>query len=276
MRTSLVILVVSLWTAPALAGTWRDALLAEAARERVAHPELAARLTELEGLDPGHYAARRRPEPEVGRELSRLRLPAALLAERLWSLDLARPLEPEEEALAVGLLVALGDSSHLAAPKVLEAVLSDARAASELRQTAAVALGARGAAAPLVVLLNDHKADLALRVAAARGLGRVRSAEAVTALAGGLGAREPAELRRAAAMALGRSGSAWAGTPEHRARAAAALAGALGRERDRSVTLELVTALGMTGEGREALRGVADDAARDEASRAAARRALAR
>ncbi len=181
------------------AASWRADAAVAAALAHLRYPEHAKRLLALEGLDPAHYAQRRRPEPEVGRELRRLGAPAALLIERY----LRAGTHPQLAALRQGVLVALAEAKEpLVPPFLREVALGDDPA---LAATAATALGAVAgteSVAVLAPLARDPARQEVVRAGALRGLARSGAAGAAPVLVElGSGAASPG-VRRAAIHAL--------------------------------------------------------------------------
>lgn len=286
--------------------SWRYGVVAEAIASRIVDPDVDRAFDHLRGLDPQHYLHRRRPEPEVTRELTSARLPAAVLIERfLKTLDLLPPSDPsrfppavspglvahhqreEREALATGLLVAIGRSGHRAAPFVLRDVVISASAPSIQRRVAATWLGASQAvlAGPaLRVLTGSH--DDGLVIAGLTGASRLHNEEGLAILLDSWNRSGALETRRAALLGLGgfASARAWVshehpGAPAIRQRAASALVTAL---RDGRITPEIESAyyqaIGAAAHPvtNEAIAKMADDTDQPSPAQTIAQRALRR
>ena len=214
-------------------GSWRRDALAEVLSARLADPAPFEAIYALQGLTPSHYTARRRPGPEVLRELKRMATSGApaLLEVALKTFDVypfsaadafpahldAAAIEAfqqaERRALREGLMVAIGRSRHAAASHVLAGVLGDAREELGARQAAAIGLGRTGqdgALAHLVRVAADDDAQVEVRVACFAGAGSLRSAEALALIESGTASEQPEAVRRAAVAALGTFGSSWA------------------------------------------------------------------
>jgi HEAT repeat protein len=195
--------------------SWRSDVHVDVAHLYMTRPAAAARAYQLEGLDPAKYGRRRRPEPEVARELARLDA-APVLFELLLEGGPANAVsEAEKRALLEGVIVALGSSKHPAAHWALrETALRDARVS--VRALAARALGLTGrieAEATLTLLLRDPAIDV--RVGTMQGLGQVRTTASVEALRSMLDA-ETKDERTVAIRALAVAGSrrALRGSPD--------------------------------------------------------------
>lgn len=276
--------------------TWRADVERAAGLARATHPDGEDRLRRLEGLDPVVYLARRRPEPEVARELTRLVeqdvVPAALLAQlslrlddgsarypfssaerfpKRAAVDVERLQRMEREQLRAGLLLALSSARHPSAFYLSRTSLLDEGRALPERRVAAVALGKTKDARAVALLRGvavDEKEPLELRAAALAGLGHARSLDAVAALRELSRAPVDAALLRATALSLGQAASAWAlrAVPRDdadamRAEASSALVDLLERTADERVSSAVVDALGMVAhEGAKArLAALVDD-----------------
>lgn len=205
----------------------RSTLLA--ARAWLLVPEACAHAYSLDGLDPARWTRARVREPQVARELGRLPPDARPVLIELWTktrdvypyapaaaypkgLDPRTARAMEEQALAAGVLHALGGSGLDLAPALLTQALVDERD-PVLRRTAAQALGATktaGAVSTLGQVAFDRRDDASVRAAALVGLGSHRSAAALDVLARMLASDEDTTLRTTAATALANLASAWA------------------------------------------------------------------
>lgn len=287
--------------------SWRADLDAEAELARLTHPDADERLSRLDGLSPERYLARRRPEPEAAREITRLVrdgvVPAALVADlfvegvsrypfssaerfqKKPAAEVERLRRMEREQLNAGLLLALGDSRHASAVFVSREAFIDDKRPMEERRVAALALGktrdARAVTALSAVAL-DEKASLDLRTAALAGLAHVRSLNAVTTLGQASRTASDPTLQRAIAISLGASGSAWAlanvasdDAVAMRSAASAALVDLLERASEPKAASAVVDAIGMVADesAKSRLRAIMDDGRRPAALRERAARA---
>jgi len=223
------------------ASSWERDLADDAARARADRPDAWAKLHKLEGLRPTVYLKKRRPEPEVARELGELvrrdEVSAVMLASLLvgglddYPLSAAADFPPSAKAqhgelvalertqLEDGLMLALGASQHPSAPWVAVGVLADDSRALARRRIAAIALGKTRsplAARRLGRIASDEKAPLVLRTAAMQGLGHVRTPAALAALTTRVRAGGDREVRISAVTSLGQAASSWALAKEAR------------------------------------------------------------
>ena len=193
--------------------TWRRLVLTEALVMHATHPQDAERLRNLEGLDPGHYLLRRRPEPSVARELRRMRHAAPLMIELFaketdtykWSSAAAAP--AERRALRNGLLFAVGRSGHPSSRHFLIDFIERECNDCESRVAAIGALGETGSPEAVPVLLNAMAKARAegvaeAHVAAIGALGRIRHAEVWPHIEAELSNPDPV-AREAAIRAVG-------------------------------------------------------------------------
>lgn len=252
------------------ASTWQRDLAAAADEARAENPAAWTRLHKLEGLRPEVYLRKRRPEPNVERELAQLvsrgEVPAALIAALLVSGlddypvssrgDFPDHVKGQETALIArerdqledGLLLALGASGHPSAPFVVASWLDDAERDPAHRRIAAIALGKTGselAVSRLVRLAQNEKLPTQVRTGALQGLGHVRTPAALDALLGSLAAGGATPLRVATAAAVGQCASSWVKgvSDPMRERAARGLVDALVENDDRRVAGAVVDAL---------------------------------
>jgi hypothetical protein len=200
--------------------TWTEATfprlsMAVIAKAYLADAETVRHVYKLEGLDPAVYEQRRRADPECGRELRRLGVPAVgpMLEIYLKTFD-AHPLvasAKQRAALREGIVVALAASSHPAAPIALRRIASSASELEGARKQALEGLGTLAGPGALVALARIHAEpglSVGLRLAAIRGIAQLPSAEALTWLTKRLDGADQDE-RRAAVAAIGLYGSAW-------------------------------------------------------------------
>lgn len=275
----------------------------------LAAPESAARAYALDGIAPRRYLARRRPEPEVGRELKRLQgatpilfeialytasvYPFATLdayPERLGAQEIQNLRVKERHALREGALTAIAASGHPAAPLLLEHILRDDAVDVRIRRVAALGLGQTGSpegTSLLRSIAEDRSAPDELRTAALQGLGQVRSRSSLDVLVRVvLRSDAPPAIRQAAIASLGTFGSAWVlkrRAPPGEAEALRQIAGAalvevlLGPE-GASLEVPIENAMAMIGHPAvlDALRATRDAQGVTAEARARAQRGAAR
>lgn len=200
--------------------SWREEVLVDAMIAWIENPDSARKVYALEGIDPAKYRLRRRPEPEVGRELKSMKGAAPVLFEVLLktlgnypfvSTDPADRAK-ERAALEVGVIGAIAGSRHPAAAHLLKAKLEDDREPIAVRRTAAIGVGQAGGSRAFVTLsavAQDRAAPEVLRGGAIAGLGQVRSPASAEVLARLATGREGAEIRGPAIAALGTLGNVW-------------------------------------------------------------------
>jgi len=211
--------------------TWQADAAAAAALTWAERPEQCARVYALDGLEPSIYLARRRPGPEVGRELRRLRDMGPIFFEALTK-SLHRVSSPsdfpegyrdraeqliatEHAALRVGLLAALGRSGHPVARMALSRVVVDTRAPESERRAAAIALGeAGGDVAVLAGLATDAGLSRKLRAGAVIGIAKASRADARASLDALRSFLADPVLRRPAISGFAIAGSTWGGASE--------------------------------------------------------------
>ena len=210
--------------------TWTDLAIATIAHAHLAHPEVVQRVNHLEGLDPAHYLARRRPEAECGRELKQLGPDAAgallelfLKTFESYPFTTAASLPPrakgsnpadlaaqERIALREGIVYALAEARHPAAFFVCRQVARDATESEAARLQAAEGLGtvaSSGSLTELTSLHDDAATPAPVKLAAIRGAARVPTADALAFLSARLVDAASPDERRQAAFALGAFGS---------------------------------------------------------------------
>lgn len=199
------------------ADNWMTLVATEAMLMRATRHGIASRLRSLEGLDPSRYLLDRRPEPDVARELNRMRELAPLmmdlylagLNEYRWSSPEAAP--KERRALVRGLLGAIGGSGHPASVFFLAHVAADGCVGRASCDAVIAALGDTGSAASTRVLANIGAAargegDVEREATVLHALGRIRREESWPHIEQGL-AHPAASVRAAAARAAGSIGS---------------------------------------------------------------------
>jgi hypothetical protein len=200
---------------------WKAALVAEACRVRLEHPEVAAQVDAPRGIDPAVYRKFRKPEPHCQADLARLGRDAVplVLERRLWTLDdPARPFSEgaagaaEREALAFATVFVPGAVGDARARFALADAIRDASLSLAARREAAVSYGACAGAeaiAPLGALVDDATQPVEVREGAAWGLGRVPTAAAADALLSRLAKATDARLARALEAGAGVLADKW-------------------------------------------------------------------
>src|SRR5262245_58272657 len=194
--------------------SWQTDAIVDAAFVWVESPEVARKMYALDGLDPAKYRQRRRPDPEVGRELKSMKAASAILFEIELKTLANYPfvssdptaLAKERAALGAGLIAAAAASHHPAAPHLLKMVLADDRQPLAMRRLAAMGLGqtnAIGAFGLIAPIAEDRAADVSLRSGAIAGLGQLRSLASFEVLARLASATDAGELRAPAIASLG-------------------------------------------------------------------------
>src|SRR5690606_13397043 len=99
MRTSLALVLIFFCQSAVAASFNKAAVIDEAQRLQAQTPAYAKQLDTLRGLDPSYYKTWRKPQPEVGRELVRLRLPAEVLVGRYYAAPSLPLSKAERDAL---------------------------------------------------------------------------------------------------------------------------------------------------------------------------------
>lgn len=202
---------------------WKNA--AKLAIREARQDDASQKLFELRGIDPRYYLRDRVQHPMVSSELRRMRLPAGALfelylekfdaypfadasayPEHIGAAERAQLRVAEKAALRQGLMDAIAETNHPAAPFLLADVVADRSETIATRAVAAKALGATQGEKASVVLAGVANSDapVALRAAAIAGLGEHRDAVAIdTLVALAKDAKLPAELRGPAITGLG-------------------------------------------------------------------------
>lgn len=226
--------------------SWREDALVDAMLVWIENPALARKVYALDGIDPAKYGLRRRPDPEVGRELKSMKAAAPVFLElslktlgnyHFVSTDPAVRAK-ERAALEVGLIGAIASSRHPAAGHLLKAELEDDRESIAVRRMAAIGVGQVGgsrAFATLSAIAQDRAAVEQLRGGAITGLGQLRSPASAEVLARLAAGKEGPEIRGPAIAALGTLGNVWV------LRRARAPSGDVLREKVSRALLEVLT-----------------------------------
>lgn len=202
---------------------WKGA--AQIAIAEAKHDTASQKLFELRGIDPRYYLRDRIQNPTVSSELRRLHLPAGALFElyldtfddypfaeasaypaHIGADERARLRVVEKAALRQGLLDAIAETGHPAAPFLLADVVGDRTETIATRSVAAKALGATQAerASTVLAKVATTAGPTNLRAAAIAGLGEHRDTLAVDTLIGlAQNTKLSAELRGPAITGLG-------------------------------------------------------------------------
>lgn len=206
---------------------WRKAFYASVLLAWRKRGEVCRKCYDLKGLNPEFYLKKRRPEPEVVRELVALgkdavpimleimlkTLPTYEFTERLpegYSGDVDELRNAEKRALKVGIVAALGMLKDERVHHFLVELLGSEDDA-DVRAAAAKSIGRIGAEGAVSVLserLSDEGESKKVRCGAALGLGFTGKSEALDALIKQLEKKE-SESSREIAKALGFLVSRW-------------------------------------------------------------------
>ncbi|MBI3203777.1 MAG: hypothetical protein HYZ29_19715 [Myxococcales bacterium] len=197
----------------ALPNDARAKLENDIAAARVAQPKVFAAVKNVKGHRPEHYGKYRNPYPTATRELRGLG-PAALLpmldALAFQAPDRGKLTDAEWDALAIGMLEAVGVIKDARASSVVGAIFEASALRPGVRLAAARAAGRLGGDAELALLTGHAKSGDPLELAAIHGLGEMMRLEAAKHVAQILGSTKDAKVAEAAATALGTLGSSWA------------------------------------------------------------------
>ncbi len=197
----------------ALPNEARAKLENEIATAKVAQPMAFKAVKNVKGHRPEHYGRNRNPYPTVSRELRGLG--KAALLPMLEALAFKAPergslTDTEWDALAVGMLEAVGVIRDARASAVVRAIFESSAVRTGVRLAAARAAGRLGGDAELGLLTAHAKGGDPLELAAIHGLGEMMRLEAAKHVAQILSTRTDAAVTEAAATALGTLGSSWA------------------------------------------------------------------
>jgi hypothetical protein len=167
----------------------------------------------VKGHRPEHYGKNRNPYPTVARELRGLGAPALL--PMLEALAIKAPergslTDAEWDALALGMLEAVGVLKDSRASAVVIAIFESSNIRDGVRLAAARAAGRLGGDAELKVLTSHAKSGDPLELAAIHGLGEMMRLESAKHVAQSLATTKDPAVAEAAATALGTLGSSWA------------------------------------------------------------------
>lgn len=197
----------------ALPNDARAKLENEIAAARLAQPKAFLAVKNVKGHRPEVYGKYRNPIPTVSRELRGLRAPA--LFPMLEALAIKAPArgtltDAEWDALAVGMLEAVGIIRDARASAVVNAIFEAPGLRPAVRMAAARAAGRLGGDAELALLTQHAKSGDSLELAAIHGLGEMMRLESAKHVAQILATTKDAAVAEAAATALGTLGSSWA------------------------------------------------------------------
>lgn len=197
----------------ALPNDARAKLENDIAAAKAAQPKIFAAVKNVKGHRPEHYGKNRNPYPTATRELRGLG-PAALLpmldALAFQAPDRGKLTDAEWDALAIGMLEAVGVIKDARASAVVGAIFEASALRPGVRLAAARAAGRLGGDAELTLLTGHAKSGDPLELAAIHGLGEMMRLEAAKHVAQILGSTKDAKVAEAAATALGTLGSSWA------------------------------------------------------------------
>jgi len=185
----------------------------EIAAAKVAQPKAFQAVRNVKGHRPEVYGKNRNPYPTVSRELRGLG--ALALLPMLEALAFKAPergnlTDAEWDALAIGMLEAVGVIRDARASAVVGAIFESSAVHSGVRFAAARAAGRLGGDAELKLLAAHAKSGDPLELAAIHGLGEMMRLEAATHVAQVLATTKDPAVAEAAATALGTLGSSWA------------------------------------------------------------------
>lgn len=184
------------------------------AADKVAHPARFAAVAGVQGHLPAGYAQRQNPVPEVSRELEALGPDALLPMLSAIAFDAPAAMgnnDAEREALAVGLVRAVGRLRDVRSAPVLRAAMESAKSDGIVARYAAEGLGLLCDKVGAGSLTAHTGAGDALRIAAIHGLGECRTLESANHLAALVHPGMDDTTARALGVALGRLASpgAW-------------------------------------------------------------------
>jgi len=197
----------------ALSSEARAKLENDIAAARVQNPKVFAAVKNVRGHRPEVYGKFRNPMPTTSRELRGLG--KAALLPMLEALAFQAPergklTDAEWDALAVGLLEAVGVIRDARASAVVGAIFESSSIRPAVRLAAARAAGRIGGDAELKLLTGHAKSGDPLELAAVHGLGEMLRLEAAKHVAQILATTKDSAVAEAAATALGTIGSSWA------------------------------------------------------------------
>lgn len=183
------------------------------AAAKAAQPKAFFAVKNVKGHRPEVYRKYRNPMPTVSRELRGLGAPALL--PMLEALAFKAPergslTDAEWDALAVGMLEAVGLLRDARASAVVGAIFESSAIRPSVRLAAARAAGRLGGDAELTLLTAHAKSGDPLELAAIHGLGEMMRLEAAKHVAQILSTTKDDAVAQAAATALGTLGSSWA------------------------------------------------------------------
>jgi hypothetical protein len=198
----------------ALPAAERATLERAIAVDKASHPARFAAVAGVQGHLPAGYAQRQNPIPEVSRELEALGPDALLPMLSAIAFDAPAAMgnnEAERQALAVGLVRAVGRLRDTRSAPVLRAVMESASKDGPVARYAAEGLGLLCDKVGAGSLTAHTGAADPLRLAAIHGLGECRTLESAKHLASLVQPGLDASTARALSVALGRLASpgAW-------------------------------------------------------------------
>ncbi|MFO0564725.1 MAG: hypothetical protein U0263_03635 [Polyangiaceae bacterium] len=197
----------------ALSNDARTKLENDIAQAKVSMPKAFDAVKNVKGHRPEHYRKNRNPYPTVSRELRGLGAPALLpMLEALAFQAPARGslTDAEWDALASGMLEAVGVLRDSRSGPVLKAIFESGSVRPQVRAAAARALGRLGGDAEAALLISHAKRGDSAELDAVQGLGEMLRLDGAKHLAQVLATTKDPAVAEAAATALGTAGSSWA------------------------------------------------------------------
>lgn len=176
------------------------------------HAAVRAKVRDVQGVKKEVYGKRQNPVPFATGELKALGKDALVPMLESLAFDASQPgLDAKEkEALAIGMLAAVGEIRDARSTAVVSAIFEAQDGSTPIAIAAATALGKRCDSAELTVLEARAADGQKLRLAAIEGLGECRRKEGARALASILSSTSDEPTQKAAVRSLGVVGSSWA------------------------------------------------------------------
>jgi hypothetical protein len=190
----------------------RTSLSKDIAAAKRDHATVRAKVRDVQGVKKEVYGKRQNPIPYAAGELRALGKDALVPMLESLAFDASQPgLDArEKEALAVGMLSAVGDIRDARSTSVVSAIFEAETGSTPIAIAAATALGKRCDATELK-LLETHSAEGdKLRLAAIEGLGECRRKDGAKKLASILASADDQATQAATVRSLGVVGSSWA------------------------------------------------------------------
>jgi hypothetical protein len=176
------------------------------------HAAVRAKVRDVQGVKKDVYSKRQNPIPYAGTELKSLGKDALVPMLESLAFDASQRelASNEKEALAIGMLAAIGEIRDARSTPVVTAIFQSQGSSTPIAIAAATALGKRCDATELQVLEAASAEGNALRIAAIAGLGECRRKEGVVALASILSSSADKDVQTKVVRSLGVVGSSWA------------------------------------------------------------------